>query len=148
MEKWQIFGAGIMTLLTFLWGIFQFSADSIRKAELAAFEARKPYYQKQMDLCLEATEVAAVLASSIDREKWQTARARFWELYWGPLSVVETPLGAGIGPVEQKMVEIGEALEPEGLSPALPVTAIEQPSFELAHSCRDLIAQSWQVGTL
>jgi hypothetical protein len=84
----------------------------VRRAEGAIFEARKPYLKQQMELCINASESAAVLASTHDYAMWEKARERFWVLYWRPLSIVEMPFGDDIGPVEQLMVAIGNKLGP------------------------------------
>ena len=77
------------------------------------------------------------------REK---ARERFWVLYWGPRPIVETPFGDDIGPVEQQIVAIGNKLGPVQDNPELPLEALEQLSFQLAHHCRDLFLRSWRIG--
>jgi hypothetical protein len=64
----------------------------------------------------------------------------FWQLYWGPLSVVEDRA------VEAAMVEMGR-LVPAHVPPAseLPVKSLGGPSYRLAHALRDLVLASWQV---
>ena len=99
---WQVLVTAIMGIATIGAGIWQFTEDSERRAENARFTAQQPFLTKQMDLCLEATEAAAPVASSTDEERWYQAKERFWTLYWGPLSVVERPLTGDLGPVEGK----------------------------------------------
>jgi hypothetical protein len=102
---------------------------------------RKPFLQRQLDLCFKATEAAACLASTTDKDKWKKARATFWQLYWGPLSIVESP------EVEAAMVAFGNKLVllEKVANPTLPMTALQVPSYELAHTTRDLILKSWGV---
>jgi hypothetical protein len=118
----------------------------VRRAEGAIFEARKPYLKQQMELCINASESAAVLASTHDYAMWEKARERFWVLYWRPLSIVEMPFGDDIGPVEQLMVAIGNKLGPVKDNPELPLGEMELLSFQLAHHCRDLILRSCRIG--
>ena len=104
-------------------------------------EAQKPFYQRQLDLCNEASSVAATLATPDIRNKADVDKARgdFWRLYWGPLSTVEDDQ------VETAMVEFGRCLDKHCNEP------IENKSLELAHACRDLISKSWNLnlpGTL
>jgi hypothetical protein len=101
---------------------------------------RKPFLQRQLDLCFAATQAAASLASEVDTGKWKEARTTFWQLYWGPLSIVESR------EVEAAMFEFGK-LVPTGeiVEQHLPVTALQIPSYELAHAVRKLILKSWGV---
>jgi len=150
LERWQVLISVIIAIGTFLFGIWEFSEDSKRRAASAAFEARKPFLVMQLDLCLNASETAAKLASTIDPKSWKQARERFWVLYWGPLSVVETPLDNNPevfqpGQVEKQMVAIGKIVKDVEANPQLPVRDLEQLAFGLAHNCRDLILESWRV---
>jgi len=103
---------------------------------LAQMEAKKPFYSKQLELCDQATAAAGVLATKGMRDKAEVKRAegQFWQLYWGPLGVVEAK------DVEGAMVEFGRCLRGncEGKS-------LEVDSLELAHACRDLISASWTL---
>lgn len=126
-------------------GIWQFHTDSDRRDVNAQFEARKPFLIKQMELCFQASEAASTLASGTNLENWRDAKETFWMLYWGPLSVVENPLGKEQGPVEMQMVVFGDALKLLQDSPTLPIASLEQQSFDLAHRCRELIFDSWEI---
>ncbi len=145
MAQWQVLVSALIGASTIGAGIWQFSEDSRRRAENAQFESRKPFLVKQMELCFQASEVAATLASSTNLENWRQAKETFWMLYWGPLSVVETPLGGEQGPVEKQMVVFGGVLEPLQDNPTLPLESLEQESLDLAHKCRELIFDSWEI---
>lgn len=145
MAQWQVVVSAAIGAATIGLGIWQFRDDSLRRAENARFEARKPFLVKQMDLCFQASEATATLATSTDLETWRQARETFWMLYWGPLSVVEAPLDGDQGPVEAQMVIFGEKLRPLQDDPALPLGALEHDALDLAHKCRDLIFDSWKI---
>lgn len=123
----------ILTLLTAGIGIWQFTAQQ-RQAN------RLPFLQKQLELCFQATETAARLASETDSAEWEKDRVTFWRLYWGPLSIVENP------EVESAMVALGKLI-PDKSDPSikLPMTSLGPPSYKLAHAARDLVLSSWQV---
>jgi hypothetical protein len=107
------------------------------RAHTARLEARRPFLEKQMELCFEASTVAATLATTTDPARWQASREIFWRLYWGPLSVVERPLAPGeIGPVESNMVAFGNQLKPLQENPKLPLSGLQQSSLHLAHADR------------
>jgi hypothetical protein len=123
----------ILALATAVIGIFQFTEQQ-REAN------RRPFLQKQLDLCFQATETASRLASETDPTKWEEARITFWRLYWGPLSVVEDPA------VESAMVDLGR-LVPDHVvhAPELPMRSLGVPSYRLAHAVRKLVLASWNV---
>ena len=123
----------ILTLVRAATGIWQFTVQQSQAN-------RQPFLQKQLELGFEATEAAARLATETNPEEWEKARARFWQLYWGPLSVVEDPT------VESKMVDFGKLVPDQPVnSPKLPMSDLRDPSYELAHAVRDLVLASWNV---
>jgi hypothetical protein len=101
---------------------------------------KRPFLEKQLELCLAASDAAARLATQTELGEWQKARAEFLRLYWGPLAIVEDPK------VESAMVEFAEALAPlnaPGTSPG--GQPLSKLSFNLAHRVRDLILTSWGI---
>lgn len=58
----------------------------------------------------------------------------FWLLYWGPLALVEDST------VTRAMIQFGDALKTNVSQAELKIYALE-----LAHACRDSIAESWKV---
>ena len=65
-----------------IFGYFQ----SLRTATL---EARKPYLEKQLDLCVEAANAAGTIATSPDPAAVAGATATFDRLYWGALAIFD-----------------------------------------------------------
>ena len=63
---------------------------------------RRPFLEKQLELCFAASEAAAQLVTEPDPVEWEKARLVFWRLYWGVLSIVEDP------EVESAMVKFGK----------------------------------------
>jgi hypothetical protein len=101
---------------------------------------RRPFLAKQLELCFEASDTAARLATETDPEEWERMRQSFWRLYWGTLSIVEDV------PVERAMMALGQIVPREKLeSPVLPMISLETPSYRLAHAARDLMRTSWDV---
>jgi hypothetical protein len=105
---------------------------------------RKPLWEKQLALYFAASEAAAILATSQDEEKRKQAEADFWQLYYGPLAVVED---AGAkkpeeSQVEAAMVKFGKCLNGEDVCSK---KEIHNRSLTLAHSIRDSIGKSWDV---
>ena len=115
----------------------------------SAFSVRQPFLDLQSKLCSSAAEHAARLASTRDPLTWQKSREEFWMLYWGPLAIVEDVESRAENRVEAAMVEFGGILKTiDPVSPALPVSSLEQPALKVAHACRDLLAAKWKAGIL
>jgi hypothetical protein len=69
-------------------------------------EQKKPFYEARLVLCRDTAEAVATLASlappvgaGTGEEVWHRARARFEQLYWGSIAVVEDEA------LEARMVE-------------------------------------------
>jgi hypothetical protein len=123
----------VLTLITLSVGIWQY-------VDKAAQANREPFLRQQLALAVETSEVVATLATTTDPAAFETARARFWVLYWGPLAFVED------WNVETSMVAIGKAVpEPGTPVPPLPLSALEVPSLNLAHALRDLSLDAWNA---
>jgi hypothetical protein len=134
LETW----VKILTLLggviAFGWGVYQFMTNQRSQADTRRIEATRPFLDRQLKLYTEATQAAATLATSSSKEELAAARARFWSLYWGELALVEDKR------VEAAMVQLGQALERGAIG-----KDVAQLSLNLAHACRDSLADSWGV---
>ena len=106
------------------------------QASNAKMEAKKPFFSKQLELCEKASSAAAVLATKATRNPGEVTKAAgdFWQLYWGPLGIVE---GTS---VEGAMVRFGNCLNGKCGERSMPAL-----SLELAHACRDLVSESWNL---
>lgn len=95
-----------------------------------------------MELCFEAAQCVACLATLTDRDKWNTARDRFWQLYYGVLAIVEGH------DVEACMVRAGEILHDAGEAPALPLGQLCGPSLDLSRKIRALLINAWDIQSI
>lgn len=158
---WQKYASTINTLVATvaivasgLWAYYEYETQAnlaLVQAKLALeaqqFEAAKPFLQRQLDLCVEASNAAATLASAQDPERVAAAMDRFWELYWGSLHIVED---FGDDSVEDMMFDFGKKVEklPSDAKILAALDAGERglkfDSLDLAKACRRLIEQSWQ----
>jgi hypothetical protein len=77
-----------------------------------------PFLQKQLEMCFEASQVVSTLAVTAAPGEWEAARDRFWQLYHGPLAIVEDR------DVEDCMVECGRLISPVGPPAALPIEGL------------------------
>ena len=107
-----------------------------KQADAALREAQKPFLQRQQELYFTATSAAAKLATLDAGADREAARKKFYELYWGDLSVVEDEL------VEKAMVQFHLKLE-EFEAGTADKPELQQKSLELAHACRNSMARGW-----
>lgn len=117
-----------------LWTILVYRRARQKEATSAALAAKQPFLMRRLELYSEATLCAARIAVGTDEAEIASAKRRFWDLYWGPMAIVED------ADVENAMVVFGQALN-DSVSP----TALETAAIDLAHSCRKSLAASWQV---
>ena len=132
-------------LASFLWGVYQWREkssqelqariqDSARLVETRRIEATKPFLERQLALYSEITKVAAQVATYGSSDTGKKAQARFWELYWGELALVENQA------VETAMKRMGDALKDEA-----PAEELGQASLAVARACRDSLDRSWGI---
>ncbi len=87
--------------------IWQYQAQGARQAELSRREEMKPLLDRQTELYMEASHVVARLAQAPSPSERPVADVRkFWELYNGPLIIVESHGVSGA------MKDFGECLGP------------------------------------
>ena len=136
-----------------LWVAFTYLADHreaalqqatqiARDHDVRLREAQKPFLDKQLALYFETAQVVGVLAGSMPKEPdgvWEKNRARFEQLYWSELSMVETPA------IEQAMVAVRNKivqLENDRTNSAAR-HELEISIYQLAHAIRDGIRSAW-----
>jgi hypothetical protein len=111
-------------------------------------EVEKPFNDAQLRLCIDASDVAAHVASvppSERDDRWMPARMRFEELYWGSLAIVEN------ANVEGMMVRFRNLLLPmETKVRANTLSDIERRQLQnaalnIAHACRALVSKTWRL---
>jgi hypothetical protein len=113
-----------------------FTHSVVRDWASALRDTKKPFFEKQLTLYFEAAEAAATLSNhEVESDSWRKARARFHELYWGPLGVVEDRR------VAQAMVDFRSALERDPRQQQ----ALRPLSLGLAHALRASIEEHWGV---
>ena len=100
-----------------------------------------PFLNKQLDYCFEASEAAATLATTEDRDEWGRMSSRFLGLFFGPLAIVEDD------DVARAMMKFALALD--GVDNAgLPAHSLKGPSLELSGEIRKLLVNSWDIKDL
>lgn len=125
-------------LLTALIGFLTWLAGRKRDAEQRLLESRRPFVELRQKLYLEALQAAEVLATpeAHTLDESAAAKKRFWELYWGELSLVES------SDVEVAMVKLGKVLDP---SVNVELTEAQERTYDLAHVLRDSLKATWGI---
>ncbi len=109
-----------------IFGYFQ----SLRTATL---EARRPYLEKQLDLCVEAANAAGTIATSPDPAAVAGAKATFDRLYWGALAIFDN-------------LAVSNAMRAFGAAAAQqPAPNLRSLAEAVAHRCKDLTRAEWRV---
>jgi hypothetical protein len=144
-DQWLKLVGVVGAIGSFVWGVYQWrykserelAQDKVEADRIAAtrkLEATRPFLERQLKLYPEASQVAAILATSEDPSERSIASKKFWQLYWGELALVENQ------DVEDAMVDFGKALVREA-----PLPELQKLSLRLAHACRISLDRSWGI---
>jgi hypothetical protein len=145
IEIWKLVISALGVIVTVgslgygVWTYFDQRRDQIRQRglEIAALEreSKKKFLDKQFDLYVEAVATVARLTTSPAYAERDKDLARFWQLYWGELGIVEDP------EVEGAMVALGRIIPNLESQPGLARSA----SLNLSGCVKNSIAASWGV---
>ncbi len=151
-NRWVPIVTSFLGLGGLYFGVMQYwgaesKALSQRQDEIRR-ETAKPLWDKRLNLFIEATDAAATVATAKDMDSPESidAEARFWVLYYGPMSAVEdTGLadrkkkaeGNLARTVENAMVAFGRELEKDVKE--RDADTLKELSLELAHVVREAI---------
>jgi hypothetical protein len=133
----KLIGAGV-AIAGVIGSAVTFAYSAWTDVETRRRNARAPFLERQLATYLEATRVASKLATNNRGSQIFVANERrFWELYWGELSLVED------WHVESAMVAMGHCLR--GDCTRCHQGTLEQCALRLAHACRKSLGISWGV---
>ncbi len=116
-------------LVVGVWAVWKFGAEY-------GIDARRPFLEKQMAFCIEASTAAALVAVTEVEETYERNRESFLKLFYGPLAIVENL------PLAQAMVAYRDVLVTLEFDDDRSV--LNTPSIEIAHQCRELVQASWR----
>lgn len=105
----------------------------VQLAAQQAHERQRPFVEAQMKYYFEAAETATQIARTTEGSAREKLVQRFWQLYWGPLAVVEDE------EVEAAMVAYGRHLKNSQHDAA----NLETLSLAVAHACRGSLKRLW-----
>jgi hypothetical protein len=109
-----------------------------REAQVALVEAQRPFLEKQQELYFETARVTGAMGhTALDAKEWRPLEDRFYALYWGELSLVESKdVEARMIDVEAKVRAYKEHLDGSA-------SALNKASLCLAHVMRRDIQTGW-----
>jgi hypothetical protein len=120
-------------------------------------ELAKPFNDAQLSLCKEASDTAAALALTVPtsgqqigargpEESGGIARARFEQLFWGSLAIVENDAVASKMVQFRNLVLVREK-ETGANQPSVADAqgGLQRAAIGIAHACRDLVSKTWQL---
>ena len=111
-----------------------------RDAIVRAESYRSQFWQSQLRLYLEATKAASTLATASDSKSpsYQEARARFDQLYYGELCVVESSDVSGrMVDFRKLLIAVEEGVQSREL--------LKSASMSLARACRKSSEDVWNI---
>ena len=148
----------LITVAGFSFGVYQFriqqkynadryAAEQSDKIRALENEFRKdkeakerdfsrPLWEKQLDLYFEASAAAATISRTKDPVIRKKAEESFWQLYQGPLAVIETKEVSGA------MAEFGHCLDG---TRQCSDEDLEELSLKLASTVQESLSKSWNV---
>lgn len=115
----------VVTVVGLLVGVVQFGHTQ-------AVEASKPYLEKKLKWCEEATETASVIATH-DKGSEPRKEQRFGELYWGVMGLVENQ------EITNAMISFGDGLKGK----LAENKSLKDLSLAIAHACRKELSKDW-----
>jgi len=122
--------AAAAAIAVFSVGLWHFMINS--RNDLA-----RPFFQKQLDLCVEISEVAALIATkrTLGSDKPDPVTV-FLSNYWGKLGMVEDDcLSGAMIHFYKKVIDLAERDEAQGVA--------EQAALRIAYACRRLVSGYW-----
>lgn len=140
VQTWTL----LLAIAAACWGAWQY-------LDQAENEYKKPFWEKQLEFYLQATEATATLNAFIKdadpkredadptrRQKWNEASMKFWQLYYGQLAVLADPK------VRDAMVAFGKCLRERERELGCTPEQLKELSLSLANECRKSVSNSWK----
>jgi hypothetical protein len=129
--------AKIITAIAVICGVafasYQYFSNREYQLTTARIEAQKPFLDKRLQMYIDATTAAAIIATSKNEPEVKKAKEEFWKLYLGPMIVVQDPT------VENPMRRFADCLQDSKNCDA----PIAELARSLAQSCNRSLTRDW-----
>jgi len=118
----------------------QLSAQKSESDNQYRNQFQRAFWEQQLTLYVKATSAAGILASSpVKSAPFETARSQFYELLWGPMSIVED------AKVKVAMEEFSTAFLQWEKSGSTDRSSVEKAAYKLAQTCRASAIARWDL---
>jgi hypothetical protein len=129
-------GVGLIALLLGgAWTLTQYFLHKAEERETRAIESRKPFLEKRLEIYSDLAVVTATIATSKNSKETDSAKQRFWILYWGPLTLVEE------SEVKKMTQEFGNCIRDSACAESV----LKARAEDVAASCRKSIGEGWGI---
>ncbi len=144
MEKIVKYTAMIVSILTLVVGVITFFVQQSNLAETRERESRAAFLAKQLEIYSVAvqtvSEIVLYPTKDDDEEKYLRNLKKFWQLYYGRMTMVEDLRVAKV------MIAIGNLLQKEGGKPDRECVSIKRNlSLILADCVRKSLSEGWGI---
>ncbi|MBW2741287.1 MAG: hypothetical protein JRE64_21145 [Deltaproteobacteria bacterium] len=113
-----------------IWGYFTYI--DTKEKEFYTF-----YWNKKLELFLETSKATSQMATTESLDEFRQARSKYWELFFGRLSLVE-------GDPVKKAMQVFALLVPSESEPKLPRKELKQPAYILTIALKKELLRSWK----
>jgi hypothetical protein len=97
------------------------------------------FWNKKLSLFLETSSAASTMATTESINEFNNARTKYWELFFGRLSLIE-------GDAVKKAMESFSSSIPTGLGQEdqLPLVSLQQPAYKLTIALKRELGIAWR----
>jgi hypothetical protein len=121
------------TLVAAAWAVHTY-ADTKEKEFYTAF------WNNKLALFVETSSVASTMATTTSIDEFNKAREKYWELFYGRLSLVE---GKSVkAAMESFAGEVPSSLIEQGM---LPLQSLQQPAYRLTLALKEELGVAWRT---
>ena len=99
------------------------------------------YWNHKLDLFVRVSRSAAIMSTTNSVEEFNAARAEYWQLFYGPLSLVEGTC------VKNAMIAYSKCVPKRAIesSLSLPMDYMQQPAYRLTVRLKDELGKGWKA---
>ncbi len=141
MDKYKIWELTLKTFFliggvaTAVWAYFTYT--DTKEKEFYTF-----YWNKKLELFLETSQAASMMATTRSLEEFDQARSKYYELYFGRLSLVEGDTAKNAMEEFSSLVPSGPIVELRHLT--FPLKELKQPAYNLTIALKKELLSSWK----
>lgn len=135
-KAWELW----IKALTLSVAVFGGIAAYLQYIDTKEKEFYSTFWNQKSDFFIRTSRAASIMATTHSVDEFNAARAEYWELFFGPLSMVE-----GLC-VKEAMKAYSTCIPkiPIESSDELPMAHLEQPTYRLTIRLKDELGKAWK----